>query len=84
MTREEIIALAREAGGTVVPFSTTTGPAEAAAFTAENLERFFAKAYAAGAEAEREECAKVCEQYRYEFDGNCMDAAFAIRARGQA
>jgi len=38
-------------------------------------------AYAAGAEAEREQCAKVCEEWGA-WNNTAQDIAFAIRARG--
>ena len=64
MTREDIIAWAREAGMVVVDdvYSLLTF-----------LERFAALAYAAGAEAEREECAMEAEKQ------NCHMVAHAIR-----
>jgi hypothetical protein len=44
------------------------------------VERLFQSAYAAGAAAEREACAKVCEALE-EHKGHAC--AYAIRARGQ-
>jgi len=58
----------------------------------ESLERFAALAYAAGAAAEREACAKVCENMTLEWKdqpniaqaelATLMECALAIRARG--
>jgi len=47
------------------------------------LERFARLAYAAGAAAEREECAKLCQRFsdRMMSAGECADA---IRARSKA
>ena len=55
MNREDIIRIAREAGMNVVDDQYSLLPF---------LERFFQAAYAAGAAAEREECAKVCENFQ--------------------
>ena len=63
MTKEDIIRMAREAGWTI-------GPA-----TLSGLERFAALVAA----AEREACAKVCED-SVEYAGDTIAAA--IRARG--
>jgi len=65
MIRDDIIRMAREAGFEGM----TDQPA---------LQRFAALAYAAGAAAEREACAKVCEQWEW-----ANNAAAAIRARGK-
>ena len=85
MTQDEIIKMAREAG-----------------FSAKHTEAYFDRqivalfhaAYAAGAAAEREACAKVCDTYtawglEWQKDSNHMAAeaatnecAAAIRARG--
>lgn len=72
MNRDDIIRMAREAGleGYRTPL--------------DGIERFFAKAYAEGVKAEREDCAKVCE--RYNDDGGTGEVwgerfADAIRAR---
>ena len=47
-------------------------------FTAESLVGFAALVAA----AEREECAKVCEEH-WRNNGNAMECADAIRARGE-
>jgi len=76
MNREEIIRMAQEAGG-----GTTWWPLHT-----DTLERFFRAAYAAGAAAEREACAKVCEDIDTKYDGEDVLAtwcAAALRARGQ-
>ena len=91
MTREQIIAMAREAG--FVPHYTRPQDAivrkgcalsgELKGYKAETLdvERFFHAAYAAGAAAEREACAKVCEQRGMVKGGEVFAAR--IRARGE-
>ena len=98
MTRKEIIRLAREAGfrtgqitmaiGDPIPFVT----AVAATNFAVELERFAALV----AEAEREECAKVCDEavgrifplldepIKEAASNVCTNLAAAIRARGAA
>ena len=77
MNREDIIRMAREAG---FEFKARAEP---------KLERFFHAAYAAGAAAEREACAKVCDDKAKEtFSGQCQVwgdyFARAIRARSQS
>jgi hypothetical protein len=71
MNRQDIIRMAREAGAVF--------PADGSyhRFESENLERFAALV----ASAEREACAKVCED-SVEYAGDTL--AEAIRARGQA
>ena len=71
MTRDEIIKLAREAGWQY---------AEDDNSGYEPLWKAMRLAYAAGAAAEREACAKVCEEDRW-ITG--FGAADAIRARGE-
>ena len=79
MNQDDIIRMAREAWRLeFIPESDTP-----------KLERFFQAAYAAGAAAEREACAKVCEALR-PFGpelalqkATAEDCATAIRARGQ-
>ena len=75
MNRDQIIRMARECklhigGPPVMP----------------ELERFFAAAYAAGAAAEREACAKIAESWATEETEitceNISRAIRAIRARG--
>ena len=66
---EDIIRMALEAG--LGPFEMNCALAHV-----EDLERFFHMAQA----AEREECAKVCEETDAQ---DWMDCAAAIRARGQ-
>ena len=94
MNREDIIRMAREAcmalsdkqavGGNLWywPMEYQEKPAYR-----EALERFFHAAYAAGAAAEREACAKVCDDKAKEtFSGQCQVwgdyFARVIRARG--
>ena len=75
MTRDEIIKLAREVGmhGMLTDVVTTF----------DELERLAALVAA----AEREACAKVCEETtaawtQHLYNSGCMDCATAIRARG--
>jgi len=68
--REDIIRMARESG---YQHPDAVGACEDFAYF--DLERFFHMAQA----AEREACAKVCEQWEW-----ANNAADAIRARGQA
>jgi hypothetical protein len=85
MTRDKIIALAKEAG--LQPYYDAQSIA---------IEHFFAKAYEAGVAAEREACAHVCEaeaRMHEHLDHNgrsrhlddaavARTCAAAIRARG--
>lgn len=83
MTRDDIIRMAREAGGTVYTNRHVDG--SAVAFGPESLARFAALVAA----AEREACAKVCEERMayWQRDDNRRDedehCAAAIRARGE-
>jgi len=85
MTRDEIMALARQAGGYSTNFNGSW------MFYAGDIEKFAALV----AEAEREACAKVCEEQgngrkalehyaALTYSGSAHDCAKAIRARGQA
>ncbi len=76
MNKEDIIKMAREAGGLIYEVDWC--------FEMENLERFFQAAYAAGAATEREACAKVCDGMDHNGVMIAADCAAAIRARGQA
>jgi hypothetical protein len=81
MNTEDIIAMAREAGFEDIFASDS----EWLCFT-NDIESFFQAAYAAGADAEREACAKVCEDIDTEYEGEDVLAtwcAAAIRARGE-
>jgi hypothetical protein len=69
MTRDDIIRMARQAG-----LCTWVVPPQGAV---EQLERFAALVAA----AEREECAKLIED-KFDFCGDELIAAAAIRARG--
>lgn len=75
MTRDDIIRMAQEAG---VTFVTDFGVASA---TPEWLARFAALVAA----AERDACAKVCDQFDAEnpFIGQGRKCAEIIRARGE-
>jgi hypothetical protein len=73
MNREKIIQMAREAGAT--PYTNRHYPDRPVhSFMPEALERFAALVAA----AEREACAKVCED---DFGNGAMNLADAIRAR---
>ena len=72
MNREDIIRMAREAGG-------SSGGIWG--FTVIELERFFNLAYEAGAAAEREACAQVSEDWDSDM-ADPRDIAAAIQARG--
>ena len=79
MTKDDIIRMAREAGferlGTYASFGE-----DWVAFT-ESLEAFAALVAA----AEREDCAKVCDEINNDYDGEEVSASWiatAIRARG--
>jgi len=76
MTRDDIIRMAREAGGS------REDPSDL--LTLDILERFAELAVA----EEREACAKVCEAYaerdrRFGLDSSAIDCAEAIRARNE-
>lgn len=72
MTRDDIIRMAREAG--VIEGFDSVHP---------SIERFFHAAYAAGAAAEREACAKVCDGWAKYGSPPAAACAAAIRARGE-
>lgn len=85
MNREDIIRMARESGMELY------GLGKDREKFLYYVERFAQIAYAAGAAAEREACAKVCEAEADATDAHlhlCIDAlrdcAYDIRARGQA
>ena len=87
LTRDDVIQMANDAG---ITFVTEFGVASA---THEWLERFAAAAYAAGAAAEREACAQVCDHIadqheRQNYDKRAAAAAdqcaIAIRQRAAA
>ena len=83
MNRDDIIRMAKEAGWSRTGRNPETGPEFPVLI--DRLERFAALVAA----AEREACAKVCEDYtdRYagcEDEGHGYEIAAAIRARGEA
>ena len=86
MTREDILRMAREAGLAPI-YSGCDVPNVSCAYEDwdEELERFFTLAYEAGAAAEREACAKVCEDdvRTWSHPGSITreECAAAIRAR---
>lgn len=49
-------------------------------YTADEVDAMIARAVA----AEREACAKVCEDMADQFHAHAMDCAAAIRAKGQS
>ncbi len=74
--KEDIIRMVREARG--YPAAPTDGSLWL--FSESHLERFAALVAA----AEREACAKVCEEYAGPFNSHRIgECAAAIRARGQ-
>jgi hypothetical protein len=78
MTRDEIIRMAREAGWPSMALDNLPGTGDM-----HRLERFAALVAA----AEREACAKVCDDIDVEYEGEDVLAtwcAAAIRARGKA
>jgi hypothetical protein len=78
MNRDDIIRMAREARG--YPAAPTDGSLWL--FSESHLERFFHMAQA----AEREACAKVCDDIDAEYEGEDVLATWcsqAIRARGE-
>ena len=76
MTRDDVIRMAREAGFS--EWENTDSPE-----FLEVIERFATLAFAAGAAAEREACAKVVESSpSYDWHRFACEAAAAIRARG--
>ena len=79
MNREDVIRMAREAGCEI-----RNGHIYHQFSLDQMLARFAQAAYAAGAAAEREACAKVCEEH-WEIDGTQTAKEFAsvIRARGE-
>ena len=94
MKRDDVIRMAREAGFREPnPHDGCMGLAfdyREGTDTGASLERFAQAAYAAGAAAEREACARVCEHKAAEWaEGETSgrwqsECAAAIRARGQA
>lgn len=91
MTREDIIKLARDAGVRTAKllgeFGTENALCDLEIQDLRAAERLARAAYAAGAAAENEACAKVCERWgkniRVEtWDMAGADCAAAIRARG--
>lgn len=88
MNREDIIRMAREAG---IEWQSNKGITGRVRVTTcgsqpvEKIERLVKAAYAAGAAAEREACAKIIESDpSYDWHKFACEAANAIRARGQA
>ena len=79
MSRDEIIRMAREAGGRQANCRETY---DLLVMSRHDIERLARAAYAAGAAAEREACAKVCEDMS-DSDWWPTQCAAAIRARGQ-
>lgn len=77
--REQIIRMAMEAGVPLDFFKSEYNT---------NIERLVKAAYTAGAAAEREACAKVCDELHWPWhmgdNSGPKECAAAIRARGQA
>ena len=74
MTREDIIRMAREAG--FVEYLLRVYRAD------EGVEHLARAAYEAGAAAEREACADICDQHA-SVEGIAQRCAEQIRARGK-
>ena len=78
MTRDDIIRMAQEAGHPL-----DEAQSDIVLRFQAVLADFAQAAYAAGAAAEREACAKVCDEVgNRDNDNHAWDAAAAIRARG--
>ena len=77
MNQEDIIRMAREAN---IKQAIETPHL----LMVPELERFAALAFAAGAAAEREACAKLCDDMDHDGVMIAADCAAAIRARGNA
>lgn len=86
--RDKIIAAAEEAGSSIVGGEDGTDTqcwTGDIAFTDETLEAFYTIAFEAGRVAEREECAKVCdEKWKRETNFDAYFCGKAIRARGES
>jgi hypothetical protein len=88
MSKDDIIRMAKEAGASEP--ESLFGRMDYIVMTRYELERFFRAAYEAGAAAEREACAKVCEEKHHtwrwddELDSPSgpRDCVAAIKARG--
>jgi len=83
MTKEDIIRMALEAGLASI-YSACDEPGVRCAYEDwdEELERFFTLAYEAGAAAEREACADICDQHA-SIEGIAQRCAAEIRARNK-
>ncbi len=81
MNQDDVIRMAREAGAGEP--ESLFGRTDYIVMTHHELERFAALAFAAGAAHEREECAKLVENYWDSTDW-ADKIASDIRARGQA
>ena len=82
MKREDIIAMAREAGAVIG--SPAPGAPEVIFTQCLDVERLAALAYAAGAAAERDECACLCDALERTKVYGAKECAEGIRARGRA
>ena len=84
MTQDEIIRMAREAGGTEMRPYDYGVESDRFIMLNKDLERFYQMAFAAGAAHEREVCAKVCEKAAIQMnysEAPYKQCAAAIRAR---
>ena len=80
MNREDVIRMAQKAGFLVDEADFITAPKNGRIGFQTELERFAALVAA----AEREACAKVCDEYETaRHDNNASLCAAAIRARGE-
>jgi DNA invertase Pin-like site-specific DNA recombinase len=91
MTRDDIIRMAEENGIVIIGeamfrFAALVASAERNRI-ADESKHIIKRAEKRGAEIEREACAKVCEDFDFEFQddsaGTLKGAAEAIRARGE-
>jgi len=74
MTRDDILKKAEKYGSMIAGWC----------FNTSGLEKFWWEAYEAGAAAEREACAELCDEVgSRDSDSHAWDAAAAIRARGE-
>jgi len=87
-TRKEVIAAAKEVGAQTRIYEKSPG-LDYYQFETAQLERFYAIAFEAGRQAEREECAKVCEDLGENIhgpgreDSEAYDCADGVCARSK-
>lgn len=79
MTREQIIAIAKQCGAVTEVRSPMCDSEDGIVMFPEELEAF----YHAAQSLEREACAKVCDEHYDAFDSTCKTAAADIRNRSK-